>query len=85
MRLILLSPVKTLFDGDVELVTVPGSKGQFTVLPNHAPLITSIGEGVLTYKVVAGETVSLKVSDGFADVRENEVSVCVEFCQPIEA
>lgn len=85
MRLILLSPVKTLFDGDVELVTIPGTKGQFTVLPNHAPLITSVGEGVLTYKVSAGETVSLHVGEGFADVRENEVSVCVESCQPVQA
>lgn len=77
MRLILLSPVKTLFNGDVESVTIPGSKGQFTVLPQHAPLMTTIEKGVITYVTKDGET-SLTVEDGFADVKNNVVSICIE-------
>jgi F-type H+-transporting ATPase subunit epsilon len=78
MRLILLSPVKTLFDGDVESVTIPGTKGLFTVLPQHAPLITTIDKGPLSYKPVGGDEVHYEVEDGFADVKNDVVSVCLE-------
>jgi F-type H+-transporting ATPase subunit epsilon len=78
MRLILLSPVKTLFDGDVESVTIPGTKGLFTVLPQHAPLITTIDKGTFSYKPVGGEAVVYTVEDGFADVKNDVVSVCLE-------
>lgn len=83
MRLILLSPVKTLFDGDVESVTIPGTKGLFSVLPQHAPLITTIDRGTLSYKPVGGEAISYSVEDGFADVKNDVVSVCIERIQKI--
>jgi F-type H+-transporting ATPase subunit epsilon len=77
MRLILLTPVKKLFDGEVNSVTIPGTKGLFTVLPQHAPLITTIEKGVLTYRTGDSE-ISLNVEEGFADVKNNEVTVCLE-------
>lgn len=80
MRLILLSPVKTLFDGDVTSVTIPGSKGLFTVLPQHAPILTTIDKGSLSYTTVDDEKVTLLVEDGFADVKNDVVSICVEQC-----
>ena len=78
MRLILLSPVKTLFDGEVESVTIPGTKGLFTVLPQHAPLITTIESGTLSFKPVGAEEAHYVVEDGFADVKNDVVSVCLE-------
>jgi F-type H+-transporting ATPase subunit epsilon len=78
MRLILLSPVKTLFDGDVVSVTIPGTKGQFTVLPQHAPIITTIEKGILTVNPVGDEEFKYAVEDGFADVKNDVISVCVE-------
>lgn len=78
MRLILLSPAKTLFDGDVVSVTIPGTKGLFTVLPQHAPIITTIDKGILTINPVADEEFNYAVEDGFADVKNDVISVCVE-------
>lgn len=78
MRLILLSPVKTLFDGDVVSVTIPGTKGLFTVLPKHAPLITTIDKGTLSINPVGDEEFNYAVEDGFADVKNDVISVCVE-------
>lgn len=78
MRLILLSPAKTLFDGDVVSVTIPGSKGLFTVLPQHAPIITTIDKGTLTINPVGDEEINYAVEDGFADVKNDVISVCVE-------
>jgi F-type H+-transporting ATPase subunit epsilon len=80
MRLILLTPAKTLFDGEVKSVTIPGTKGLFTVLPQHAPLITTIGKGLLSFSTEDGIQ-SFRVEDGFADVKNNEVSVCIESFQ----
>ena len=77
MRLVLLSPVKMLFDGEIDSVTIPGTKGMFTVLPHHAPLITTIDKGVITYKIGEKE-LSLVVAEGFAEVKKNVVSICVE-------
>lgn len=78
MRLILLSPVKTLFDGNVVSVTIPGTKGLFTILPHHAPLITTIDKGTLSINPVGDEEINYAVEDGFADVKNDVISVCVE-------
>lgn len=77
MKLVLLSPTKTLFDGEIDSVTIPGTKGLFTVLPHHAPLITTIDKGIITYKVSDVEH-NLQVADGFAEVKNDVVSICVE-------
>jgi F-type H+-transporting ATPase subunit epsilon len=77
MQFILLTPEKKLFDGDVESVTIPGTKGLFTVLPQHAPLLTTVGKGLLTYRTGDSE-MSINVEDGFADVKNNVITVCIE-------
>ncbi|MDD4921207.1 MAG: F0F1 ATP synthase subunit epsilon [Bacteroidales bacterium] len=77
MRLVLSSPAKTLFDGEIDSVTIPGTKGLFTVLPHHAPLITTIDKGTVTYKVGEMEN-NIQVADGFAEVKSNVVSICIE-------
>ena len=77
MNLILLSPTKTLFDGEIDSVTIPGTKGLFTVLPHHAPLITTTEVGTITYKTADGEH-HIQVSDGFAKIKNNIVSICIE-------
>jgi F-type H+-transporting ATPase subunit epsilon len=77
MRLLLLSPEKTLFDGEVDSVTIPGTKGSFTVLPHHAPLITTIEKGSITYSVKEVET-SIMIKEGFAEVKNDVVSICIE-------
>ena len=76
MKLTIVSPEKILFQGDAVSVTVPGTKGQFEVLDNHAPIISSLQKGILTYK---GESeVSMEISGGFIDVANNKVAICIE-------
>ena len=64
-------------------MTVPGELGSFTVWENHAALISSLKEGELTarHKDMDGKTEkteTFKIDGGFVEVRDNEVSVCVE-------
>jgi F-type H+-transporting ATPase subunit epsilon len=77
MKLLLLTPNKTLFDGEVESVTVPGAKGQFTVWERHASLITTLKKGYVVYKTNGVEQKHL-VQGGFAEVKDNVISICIE-------
>ncbi len=64
----LVSPEKLLVSADVEQVVVPGSEGDFTVLPGHAPAMTTLRPGVIDVKLVGGKTQRLYVQGGFAEV-----------------
>ena len=76
MKLTIVSPEKILFQGEATSVTVPGTKGQFEVLDDHAPIISSLQKGTLSYK--ADEEVNLEISGGFIDVANNQVAICIE-------
>lgn len=77
MKLRIITPNELLFEGDVESVTLPGTVGSFTVLNNHAPIISSLENGKIAYKDVNGIT-ELAIKSGFAEVSDNTLSVCVE-------
>ena len=78
LRLRIVSPEKVVFDGEVESVTVPGTLGEFQILHDHAPLISSLGDGRMVYVDGSGEH-ALTISGGFVEVQKNTVSACVEF------
>jgi F-type H+-transporting ATPase subunit epsilon len=76
MILKIISAEQILFEGEVTSVTLPGSKGQFTVLQNHASLISTLQKGKITY--TANAKVEEKAVDGgIADIDKNVVSVCI--------
>lgn len=79
MKLIVLSPEKELLSADVVAVELPGSKGRFEILANHAPLVTSLAKGEVKWKTEMELDFELmEVEGGFAEVKENVVTVCVE-------
>lgn len=77
MTLEIISPQQLAFKGEVESVSLPGAIGKFTVLKNHAPLISVLDEGVITYRTPSGEEASYTIKGGLADVDNNVVSVCI--------
>lgn len=76
IHLLIVSPEKTLFEGQVKYVRLPGSAGQFAVLYNHAPLISSLDAGEVVY-FGGGSKSRVSISSGFVEVNDNTVSVCV--------
>ncbi|WP_300283955.1 ATP synthase F1 subunit epsilon [uncultured Alistipes sp.] len=76
MTLEILSPEKTLFSGEVQRVTLPGAAGEFTVLPHHAPVISSLTAGRVRYLPAGGAEASVDISGGFVEVNGDRVSVC---------
>lgn len=65
---------KTVWDRNVEELILPGSTGSIGILPNHAPLLTSLGVGILKIKV-KGEWSSIVLLEGFAEVEKNIITV----------
>lgn len=78
LRLKIISPEKRIFDGEVNRVTVPGTLGEFEILVNHAPIISSLEFGKVSYEIVTGELKQLEIESGFVEVQKNVISLCVE-------
>ena len=74
----ILSPEGTLVKADVEAVTLPGVVGRFMVLRNHAPLVSALEAGSIVYRTPDGKEESLAIREGFVQVQNNQVDVCVE-------
>lgn len=76
IRLKIISPQKEILSAEVERVELPGTLGRFEVLRNHAPLISSLGNGVIRY-VQDGQRQEIACPGGFAEVSNNVVTVCI--------
>ena len=81
LKLKIVSPEKIEFEGEVESVLVPGSLGQFEILVNHAPIISSLDKGKVVYALPSGEKKPLDIFGGFVEVQKNVVSLCVEISE----
>jgi F-type H+-transporting ATPase subunit epsilon len=74
----LVSPARELFSGEVDHVIAPGVEGEFGVLVNHAPFMTTLKNGVV--RVLNGDTTSMRlfVRGGFADVTPAGLTILAE-------
>ncbi len=80
----LVSPERLLFAGEVESVIVPGSEGEFTVLRDHAPFMSTMKPGVVEVIENASKKVRLFVRGGFADVTSAGLTILAEQAIPVE-
>ena len=78
LKLKIVSPERIEFDGEVESVLVPGTQGQFEILKDHAPIISTLDKGVVEYGLSKGQKVQLEILGGFVEVQQNVVSLCIE-------
>jgi F-type H+-transporting ATPase subunit epsilon len=77
----LVSPSKLLFSGDVDSVVLPGTEGEMTILPQHAPLLTALRPGIVVVSSTSGEQ-RIFVRGGFAEVNPNGLTVLAERAIP---
>jgi len=77
LQLRIVSPEKVEYNGTVERILVPGTMGQFEILNDHAPIISTLQKGTIEYVNGDGKT-SLDILGGFVEVQKNVVSLCVE-------
>ncbi len=79
MFLEIITPEKTVFSGDIKLIRVPGSKDPFEVLPNHAPIISTLEKGDIKVITKNEEEKHFETSGGVIEVRDNKIIVLGEF------
>lgn len=77
LHLEIVTPEQSVVKAEVEAVVVPGVLGQFGILPGHTTLLAEVGTGTLTYSL-SGQSQSIYVSGGFAEIIENRVTVLAD-------
>ena len=86
IQLIVVTPERQLLRESVVEVTVPGLDGQLGILPGHAPLMTELGIGELSYRMSpSSQPVVLAVISGFAEVLADRVTILAETASPATA
>ncbi len=79
MKLIILQPDTTIFNGEVESVALPGRAGKFEMLPRHAPLISTLDAGDILYRREKnGPLESLKINGGFIKIKKDVITICID-------
>ena len=77
MNVSILSPLKSLFQGEATSVNLPGKVGAFTILENHAPIVSTLDKGIITI-TNKDEVSEIEIVSGFVEVHDNEITICVE-------
>ncbi len=85
LRLEIYTKQNVLLQTQSPWVTVPGSQGELGILPDHAPLVTTLKSGVVRYKADDSTEQQAVVHHGYAQVRDNIVTVLVEVGEKSEA
>jgi F-type H+-transporting ATPase subunit epsilon len=77
LKLEIVTPEKKIVETEAEIVNVPTASGEAGILPNHAPLISALKPGILSY-TNRGATERIAIGGGFLEVNHDKVSVLAD-------
>jgi F-type H+-transporting ATPase subunit epsilon len=78
MQLEIITPDQKIFTGEVKLVKVPGSKGSFEILKNHAPIISTLDKGEIKIINLQDRVSYYEISGGVIEVKQNNIIILAE-------
>lgn len=78
LKVRVMTPEQSLFDGEAQAVFLPGGKGSFEVLPGHAAIVSSLSKGKIIIRDVGGDSHELDIREGVVRVIKDEVTVCAD-------
>lgn len=78
MFLEIITPDKKVFEGEVKMIQLPGSKGGFEILKNHAPIISTLEKGTIKVVEMNGSEKLFEVDGGVIENKANKIIVLVE-------
>jgi len=78
MKLEIVTPKGTIYDGEAKQVTLPGSEGEFGVLPEHATLVSLLTTGVVTIEMPDSTKTDVAINSGYVKVNESKVTCIVD-------
>ncbi len=81
MRVTVISPEDSVFDGEATAVVAPAYDGEVGILPKHAPFMTLLGEGKLTVRQEGGADEVFRVRGGILQVMDDVVNVVAEHAE----
>jgi F-type H+-transporting ATPase subunit epsilon len=73
MKIEIITPDKKVFEGDIKSVRVPGKKGSFQVLNDHAPIISTLDKGSVIMVDIQGKEIIFEISGGVIEVKANKI------------
>ena len=73
MKIEIITPEQKVFEGDIKSVRVPGKKGSFQVLKNHAPIVSTLDSGAVTMVDTDGNELAYEISGGVIEVKANKI------------
>lgn len=73
MKIEVITPEKKVFEGDIKSIRVPGKKGSFQVLKDHAPIISTLESGLVIMVDSEGVEKILDISGGVIEVKANKI------------
>lgn len=76
-QLIIISPERRIFSGKVSSMVAPGISGLFGIFPDHAPMITALKNGNISYRK-DGEEHHIGTNGGIVEVKDNIVTICIQ-------
>ena len=76
-------PERTVYEDEIDQVTLPTQEGEITVLPDHIPLISVLAAGELVAKN-GSEEIAMAVSGGMIEVRKNEITILADTAERAE-
>jgi F-type H+-transporting ATPase subunit epsilon len=82
IRCEIVSQDRTVFEGDVDIVVLPGTAGEMGILPNHAPLLTTLNYGIIKVRT-KGEEEIFTVAGGVAEVQPDIVTVLADAAENV--
>jgi F-type H+-transporting ATPase subunit epsilon len=81
MKIEIITPDRKVFEGDVKSVRVPGKKGSFQVLKDHAPIVSTLENGPVIMVDQAGTETRYKINGGVIEVKMNKIILLAESVQ----
>jgi F-type H+-transporting ATPase subunit epsilon len=73
MKIEIITPDKKVYEGDIKSVRVPGKKGSFQVLKDHAPIISTLEGGVVIIVDTDGKEIKYTIDSGVIEVKSNKI------------
>ncbi|MCC5939758.1 MAG: ATP synthase F1 subunit epsilon [Lunatimonas sp.] len=77
MHLEIITPDKKIFEGEVSEASFPGADGSFQVLKNHAPIVSALAKGSVSFSTADGKR-TVQVDGGVVEVNDNKIIVLAE-------
>lgn len=78
MNISVLTPDRTIFEGEIKSLKVPGVNGEFEILDRHAALVSALGNGNVRILEANGERRVFGIEKGFVEILNNNISLLVQ-------